>query len=360
MAACRLKTTYNINSKNTCEDAAEKLRGLDGSNMSVLAPAIQFTTGVVGPMLLGTMINFGLYGILCVQIHTYYMTLPNDRTILKIIVYGCFTIETCQTLLIGIDGYDLFVRHLGEISTLDKPRLYWFSSAILGGIVATIGQLLYSYRLWVILRSWIVLISVIILSICASVMQITTGVMVYFSGRISSVFSECFLISMIYFAVNTLCDIEIAGFILSRQHPIVNNRLRYRVKHLIKLIIETGSVIGITHIVCFVLYIFYMNTTYFIVPYMMLSKLYSNTLVLMLNNRVVVPGSRNDMDTDNFGMSLWGPSTVPLSHIQSTTYPEGSRSGLDDIGLTIRRSQEILDLPEVTEAASQRHDRDTC
>ncbi|KAF9457981.1 hypothetical protein BDZ94DRAFT_1174575, partial [Collybia nuda] len=289
--------------------------------------------------LLGTLINFGLHGFLCVQVCTYYMTFPNDRVVLKILVYGCFIIETLQTILLALDGFDAIVTHKGDILSLDRARLCWLSTTVLSGIVTTIGQLLYAHRLRVMYNSWPIPISIAILSMCAGVTQMTIGAQIHSSGRISSLFTDSFRSSLVFFIANMLCDIEITICIiyyLLRHRPISNSRLHYQVRHLIRLIIETGSLIATTLIVCSILFISFKNSFYFIVPYLTISKLYSNTLVLMLNNRVAIPGGRNDIKSDNTIISWWGPNSAVTSSIHAGPHGEGQRPSSTNIGEVVR------------------------
>lgn len=62
------------------------------------------------------------------------MAFPKDRIAIKILVYGLFVIETLQTALIVIDGFDVFATQKGDVLSLDAIRLYWLSAPVIGGL----------------------------------------------------------------------------------------------------------------------------------------------------------------------------------------------------------------------------------
>lgn len=53
---------------------------------------------------------------------------------LKIVVYGVFTLETIQTFISTRDAYGTFATGLGDLNSLDKVRTAWLTVPILGGI----------------------------------------------------------------------------------------------------------------------------------------------------------------------------------------------------------------------------------
>lgn len=67
-------------------------------------------------------------------IDTYYVAFPSDRLAFKLLVYGVFIIETLQVLLLMVDAFDIFVKHLGDLGSLDLIRLYSFSGPVLTGL----------------------------------------------------------------------------------------------------------------------------------------------------------------------------------------------------------------------------------
>lgn len=92
---------------------------------------------------------------------------------MKLLVYGVYTIETIQTILITHDAHEGYARGFGNLAALDSAHYEWLAVPILSGIgalsfivlrpvlnrgtlVSCIVQLFYAYRVWLLSRSpWI-------------------------------------------------------------------------------------------------------------------------------------------------------------------------------------------------------------
>lgn len=67
---------------------------------------------------------------------TYVTSFPNDRRLLKCLVFGIFTLEMTQTLLVARDMFDVFASGWGrgDLSQLQSVHLTWLSAPIIDGI----------------------------------------------------------------------------------------------------------------------------------------------------------------------------------------------------------------------------------
>ncbi|KJA27657.1 hypothetical protein HYPSUDRAFT_1094995 [Hypholoma sublateritium FD-334 SS-4] len=104
--------------------------------------------------LLGTLAHWMLFGVLLVQVYLYYIAFPKDHRILKLIVFAQLLLETIQTALFTHDmilrfamAYTTGISGLNEIGTL------WLSVPLIIGLIASITQGFYCYRVAVLTRS---------------------------------------------------------------------------------------------------------------------------------------------------------------------------------------------------------------
>lgn len=143
--------------------------------------------------LLGYLFNWGLYGVVSVQVcashillyplvltsHSrlhnidyYYIAFPNDRLYCKILVYGVFLLESLQTVVITHDAFASFGAGFGSFKALDDIQFTCLSIPILSGIgkfiqglissrlliplygtVGCVVQMYYAYRIYILSRS---------------------------------------------------------------------------------------------------------------------------------------------------------------------------------------------------------------
>ncbi|THU79370.1 hypothetical protein K435DRAFT_27502 [Dendrothele bispora CBS 962.96] len=104
---------------------------------------------VAGPLLIGELLHWGLFGTLTVQIYLYYLTpFPRDKTILKVMAYFVYTLELVQTILVTNDAFRAYGSGFGNYDELTAMHTYWLTVPIMSGIVSLIGQLFFGYRIW--------------------------------------------------------------------------------------------------------------------------------------------------------------------------------------------------------------------
>ncbi|KAL0566021.1 hypothetical protein V5O48_015994 [Marasmius crinis-equi] len=87
-----------------------------------------------GYRLVGALFNYGLYGVFCVQTYIYLINFPNDKTFIRLLVYGIFILDTAQTVLITFDTFNVFVYGFGDPGKIDDETLMWFDLCIVNGL----------------------------------------------------------------------------------------------------------------------------------------------------------------------------------------------------------------------------------
>ena len=99
------------------------------------------------------MLSWGFYGALVVQVceydyanctaqtathpnllDLYYLAFPNDRVLVKAFVYGLFTLETAQTIIMSHDATIFLGVEFANPAQLDLARLQWLSIPFMGSI----------------------------------------------------------------------------------------------------------------------------------------------------------------------------------------------------------------------------------
>jgi len=146
--------------------------------------------------------------------------------------------------------------------------------------------------------------------------------------------------------IGSLCDIIIA---LSMPYYLMRHGTGLRSTHtkiinLITLIIETGILTAAIAILHFCLY--FVKSTAFLLPGLTISKLYANTMLVILNNRIISGRLRSD-SIDNLDVSPRSPNgcvfTVPSA--RRTTRGGGTSIIVTKDRLVFRLDPEINRAP---------------
>ncbi|KAJ6557800.1 hypothetical protein B0H19DRAFT_946878, partial [Mycena capillaripes] len=97
--------------------------------------------------LIGSLLNFFLYGILAVQIIVLMSTRHNLSFDL---VYVVFFFETISTAMNGAGVYYWFVTGFSDVEQLSQLRFSPFYLPLTGSIMALVVQLFFCYRIYIL------------------------------------------------------------------------------------------------------------------------------------------------------------------------------------------------------------------
>ncbi|KAK0241167.1 hypothetical protein EDD85DRAFT_1020027 [Armillaria nabsnona] len=249
-----------------------------------------------GPLVVAYLLHWGLFGTLSVQLYLYYLAFPKDRNFTKYLVYGLYVVEFVQTILVTHDAFAVFGYGFGDLEALIDVHFGWLVSPIMGAAAAFVGQCFYAYRIFILSRSRIVPIFIICVSLTSAVAAIITGIDSFCASDITKIDDRKMSISVgISCGGLALCDIVIATcmtYYLMRSNTGFR-RTQVLVTKLIRLTIETGSLTAVVALVTFILFFAFPHQAFYGTPALIISKLYANTIYMVLNSRIRIMGGRD-------------------------------------------------------------------
>ncbi|PPR03487.1 hypothetical protein CVT26_007893 [Gymnopilus dilepis] len=285
--------------------------------MDALPPLPPDVGRTVGPLLLGYLLHWGLFGALSTQVYMYFLAFPNDPRWTQILVYGVYTAEFVQTILITQTAFRSFAPGFGNIESINEEGNLWFTIPIMSSAIACVVQVFYAYRLRILAQSYIVPVIIVVLSLIQLGGGIATGTI----AHQSRVFSE-FLGTKVYIATglwnggSAACDVIIAAgmtYYLSKKRTSWKQTRRI-VQKLIRLIIETGTLTATIATINLVLSLLPGKPTYFQTTSGILGKMYSTTMMVVFNSRMRIVGGET--------------SEEPISSLEATNPRRRSSNGI--------------------------------
>ncbi|PBK85468.1 hypothetical protein ARMGADRAFT_1128834 [Armillaria gallica] len=285
---------------------------------------------LTGPMIVASLLHWGLFGTLSVQLYLYYLAFPKDRKFTKYLVYGIYIVEIVQTMFVTHDAFAVFGYGFGDLIALTDMHFNWFAVPIMSGIVACVGQVFYGYRIFILSKSQIIPIFVTCISLTSTVASIVTGVYSFEAGNIIELNKRKINIAVgIWCGASALCDIVIAicmTYYLMRSSTSFR-RTQILLTKLIRLTIETGSVTAAVALVTVTLFFILPHQTFYTTPALLIPKLYANTVFMVLNSRMRIMGGR-DTYTSSTDISI--PTTIlrdtSSQSTEDTRQTEGRRA----------------------------------
>ncbi|KAK0452265.1 hypothetical protein EV421DRAFT_1898014 [Armillaria borealis] len=260
-----------------------------------------------GPLVLGYMLGYGLYGALVIQMFIYHTLFSSDIPRLKILVWSLFTLETAFVLVSTVTAWNTFGLGWGDTNTLFFLGSSFGALPVLSGIsesllfISFMTQNFYLWRIWKMnMRNLFIIIGIETVSLAQCIFTIYYGItLALHEGSVDemvalSAFRIAWLIGC------AVCDVLITATMVLTLHKqkddtqpfssmVLNRSIRYAV--------ETGVVTTIMAITEFILYVAAKHDTFHLTIFLMLSKVYVGSLVAMLNTR---PPRTNDAGKAKF------------------------------------------------------------
>jgi len=251
---------------------------------------------VASGLFFGGLWNWALFGVLVVQFYVYCYNFPRDKWQIKFLVFTVFFLETLQTILNGADMYYWFVAGYGDLKHLVSPYVSTFDVPIIESVVSLMVEFFFVHRIWVLSidrrSAWLYLLLPLIClcSVFNAAAAITGGVIAHIRGTFAT--GQLRVTAIVWLVGNTAADILIASamfyFLVTRRKDNNGYFGDHALMKVVRLTIETNLVTTSVGFVSFLLVVIYPHKNYYTCPTSILGKLYSNTLLVSLNNRISI------------------------------------------------------------------------
>jgi hypothetical protein len=246
---------------------------------------------ITGPRIVGYLFNWGLFGILSVQVYLFHLAFPNDPLRNKVLVYAVFVLEILQTIIITRSAFHVFGDGYGNFSFFNDVELAWLDVPVITGIVAFVAEGFYAYRISVLAQSYWVAGVIMFFALLQLGGAIAAAVVLKNAILFSDLLGREYSIAAgIWNGGSALCDVIIAvcmTYYLSRRGSGAMQKTRMGLRRVIRLVIETGTTTAAIAILNLVL-LNLPGTSYYLVPSEILAKVYSNSMMVVLNSRMKI------------------------------------------------------------------------
>ncbi|KAJ7491118.1 hypothetical protein FB451DRAFT_1166416 [Mycena latifolia] len=241
------------------------------------------------PLFIGTVMNWALLGSLVVQVYIYFLAFPNDPRFSKFLVVAISVAELLQTMSDSRDTIRTFGAGWGNFALLDDVGWAWFSVPVLGSTIASAGQMFFAWRIYIIGQSLIVPAVIAAITTVQLGAGIWTGVLIARAGKFSLLEFSLMKPPVAWLTATALADlIIVAGtvfYILKARQPGFRRSTDAVLFRIIKVTVETGLLCALFALVDLSLFIKYNGNNYHLAVCIWLSKVYSNSIMVILNSR---------------------------------------------------------------------------
>ncbi|KAK7459663.1 hypothetical protein VKT23_009644 [Stygiomarasmius scandens] len=288
--------------------------------------------------MLGICLNWGFMGVLVVQVYFYHISFPKDSNLIKTLVYGLFVLDILQTVLVTADAFHWFVFGFGNMDQLDDTFLNSWDVPLLDSVISLIVQCFYSWRIFILTKSWILPVIIVLVSMTQCGAGVATAVNAHKLGKLHLISTEV-AEQTTWLVGSAVADILITGVMTwtllksrSKELPSSNGMI----DRLVMLTVETNGATALTAVISLILFLGVpQHATLVVPPTAIIGKLYTNCLIAVFNNRRLhSPRSK--------GSSAYGTSTgSTLAAVHSFRVPEAVSPSANKMNIQVVKSMDF-------------------
>ncbi|TCD63023.1 hypothetical protein EIP91_006086 [Steccherinum ochraceum] len=292
----------------------------------------------LGPVLLAHLLNYWLFGILTVQVYLYYIAFPKDRITLKIFTFVAFVVELAQIVIASYDAYRMLANGWGNQAALDDVGLYWVGLPLMTAISGLVWQMFYTWRIHILSESLVLGLPIVLLSVSQLILGMYASLKVHaihfipqLRPSIVTTLTEAWLALAI--ACNCLITCLMFYHLLKAKNVSQSKRTTAFLSRMIMYTVETGAATMALYLLVLILFK-QSKTELYVIPLMMTSKVYSNSLLMMLNARINIEGGRNSRNALVNPFISLRPTNLSIRQSQDPTSPSSRWVSVLDFGDT--------------------------
>jgi hypothetical protein len=199
---------------------------------------------------------------------------------------------------------------------------------IITAVISLIVQGYFCYRIWVLNKrsSWVCWI-IAVAAVTQSAAQVWSSIKPLVDGEIKIVKTAIYIWSI----SSSLADILIAVAMTLLLRRAIGNFSSFVLVRVVRLTVETNTLTATLAIASLVLYVAFPNELYFIFTVEIIGKVYSNTLLVSLNNRIYLrdrlsPGGYRDTTRSTVSERIRTKIVTPPRSSDAETQPRASTS----------------------------------
>ncbi|KAH9969896.1 hypothetical protein BC827DRAFT_45831 [Russula dissimulans] len=316
-------------------------------------PTVLPTIGnTIGALVVGWGLSSLIFGMLCIQVWTYYLRYPNDGTVYKVLVFTLWILEAVHQAFVGHVIWFYIVDNGGSLLAFINPPVWTLSiQTLLGAFVGLIVKICFGMRVWKFSKGNFLVTGFIIvmafgqfgmcsvrprkfcrldvLSLNSSEATAVVYTMRSFQLRVGQA-DEIKALGTTALSLGVITDMSTAASLSFFLHKM---RTGYKksdtlINRLIIYSVNTGLVTSIFSAAVLTSYNLMPTNLIFIALYFILSKLYANSCLATLNTRRFVHGRGTDREDVTIPTFLMVAHTLPGPR---SAYPQREVQFDDDL-----------------------------
>ncbi|KAJ7167898.1 hypothetical protein C8R46DRAFT_951037, partial [Mycena filopes] len=276
----------------------------------------------LGAIVIGCMVSLFLFGILTVQVLSYFRNFVDDSKKLKLMITVIWVIEFIHAALICASRYEKTVTYFGDIQELFHLRATFNLSVVCVAAIGPTVQSFYAYRILVIsgrrfipILCWILLLLRFVNVFAISITSFMVPNIIAYKGRFGWLLI-CSLSSSA--AEDVLVTATTCYYLRAERKSSAHFRRTQRMMDLLILWTAQSALLTSSCTVSMLLCFLLMDNFVWVGILLVFPLFFSNSLLATLNSRTIISGTGKTTDLANIqsGLSFLSGPAADRVHIE--------------------------------------------
>ncbi|KAJ7772211.1 hypothetical protein B0H16DRAFT_165463 [Mycena metata] len=253
--------------------------------MAVSNPGINL---ILGPVILGILINTFVFGIVFMQAITYYTSprYKQDRLIIKGLVGWSLLLDVFHSSAVVWVIWEYCINHFGDTAFLGTTPWPYPTTPIFSSSASVPIQIFLAWRVKRLSNSWHIFSVLTALSVASGIMAWISAIRAVQASNIKA-FAALIPVVDAWLALSVLCDLSLTLllFLYLRRSRTGFAKTDNIITRLTVQSIETASLSTFNSVMDLICFTALQNTNFHFVFALMAGRMYTNTLLATLNSR---------------------------------------------------------------------------
>ncbi|KAH9933136.1 uncharacterized protein BXZ73DRAFT_89798 [Epithele typhae] len=239
--------------------------------------------------LIGALFCWMLFGISTVQLYIYHVSFPRDRFAIRASVYTIFALDIFQSIVVACEAWQTLCAGWGRPVNLQFPGWTFTGLPIVSSVISIWVQTFYAWRIYQ-LGKWRVVPIIIMITALAQAGAACAIAISFISlkdiERLHD--TDMFARTIVWLGGSAFTDMTI---MISMVYLLYN--VREKTRDFERSEFMTGCACALSAVLELGFFLGLPDTNIHLIIALILSKVYSNTLMTSLNSRANIAGTRS-------------------------------------------------------------------
>ncbi|PIL22607.1 hypothetical protein GSI_15297 [Ganoderma sinense ZZ0214-1] len=279
----------------------------------------------IGPILIGALLSWMLFGISIVQLYIYHVSFPRDRFAIWGSVYTIFALDIFQSIVVACEAWQTLCAGWGRSVNLQFPGWTFTALPIVSSIISVWVQTFYAWRIYRLGKWRVIPVIIIITALAQAGGACAIAISFIWLKDIQRLHdTNMFARTIVWLGGSAFTDLTI---MFSMCYLLFNvkrkttafARSELLVRRLIRLTVETGCACAISAVLELGFFLGLPDTNIHLIVALILSKVYSNTLMTSLNSRASISGNRSQKGSTMTTIGFRNVGALPETEDESAS-----------------------------------------